>query len=665
VLQVRNLFRNPGRLGARCVEVLLTVYTPQEDITDTQDDLPPVTDKQDQIRQKERMKHLFVEEVNGHGRVHLNPDTGQLDFLSPARFFAKKFWHENGRCDKPLANLADPAAAYAALRDAAEAISFLQAPTVVLCHYHDREPWNVEHAAWLKELRLSRAELIATLLVEGGVPESLLRTEIRESDEERISLYLKLPKEDASSLDLQRKKEPRKEVKLVPHVCELRLEEVHFHAAHAQAYPHWLLFEERLRSTYKPLLVHMGGTKCSPNIDGLVSLALNALALPPEGGALRQFRRGLAKKYGSTINAWRQVTSGSQRRLTFDRFRDSLCLGPNRVHAVELWMELLTWSGGTPTHISLFDLDPDATAFLVDVRGLLLKQFGERDRDSGKFQVQTQTMCERLLGQQNHNASGSAEHSWLHAGRKQLAITQALKHFVGGGQTGDRLIQLLDHDQGHPAEVTSADFEWLLMRLPLLVECDAVTQHYVDQAKEEAVCTVPDVLWWTRPWGPPQVPESVATALPQVSGIALVEGGRTAWPPSGVDGGRGVTFLARTRDQDVANAALAFSSGDAGKSEVVQSDGRFASATGLGNRFVADFCEGVFQPLESSKLEGKRVQASGKNKMRCVAPRWCGQRCVFTYAADKDVWIQHNDSSNEEVYWKRILEVDHLQGEAF
>jgi len=234
----------------------------------------------------------------------------------------------------------------------------------------------------------------------------------------------------------------------MPHVCELRLEELSFYRARELAAPHLGTFFERLHTIYE---------RTSTNPDAISYLARSVLDSSPEVHSLRQFRRHIARRFGSTVGGWRRGLSGP-RFVTFDRFRDMCQSLKCRDHAPELWAELDSSHGGC---VSLFELDAEAVAMLVKFRMKIL-MFAESDN------VDQDMLFSRLTARTQLVRAGQLEVHEFRAVVKALGI---------GNAEADRLFSYLDYQGGNihnpPARVTIADFEWL-RRLPSLIDIEAV-----------------------------------------------------------------------------------------------------------------------------------------------------------------------------------------------
>lgn len=153
----------------------------------------------------------------------------------------------------------------------------------------------------------------------------------------------------------------------VPHLCELRLEELCFHKARTHATPHVEHFYNLLQDMNTP---------CA---DGVLvaQVARRILAKPLVSRHLRVFRCHAFKRYGSSVLCWRK-TLGNSRLLNFQSFRRVCNALKCEGYCTELWEELDATRAGS---ISIFELDPETVALLVRFRARLfaLAHVGSED----------------------------------------------------------------------------------------------------------------------------------------------------------------------------------------------------------------------------------------------------------------------------------------------
>lgn len=237
----------------------------------------------------------------------------------------------------------------------------------------------------------------------------------------------------------------------IPHVCELRLEELWLHKARDAAHQHMEDFMHHCKKA------HLNSAK---NTDAVSYLIANVLNSCPTSRKVRGFRKLVAKRYGSAASVWRRFVGG--RYVKFTRFRD-ICnqLGQGS-QASELWEALDTTRAGC---ISLYDLDPEACVLLVSFRWRLLA-------------MSNLPAC----GDLPHGSCGQAfaKLAWLappevpgQLGFQEFRI--AAKPLGLTAEETERIFAHLDFHGGTmlPARVCPADLSWLL-RLPDIVDCEAV-----------------------------------------------------------------------------------------------------------------------------------------------------------------------------------------------
>eukprot|EP00928_Gymnodinium_smaydae_P061057 TRINITY_DN4510_c0_g1_i2.p1 TRINITY_DN4510_c0_g1~~TRINITY_DN4510_c0_g1_i2.p1 ORF type:complete len:1268 (+),score=185.38 TRINITY_DN4510_c0_g1_i2:75-3878(+) len=245
----------------------------------------------------------------------------------------------------------------------------------------------------------------------------------------------------------------------VPHVCELRLEELCFHKAQELATP---LIEE----------VFMGSQHLvagARDLGAVLHLVHTKLMKPPPSHDLVVFRRHVAHRFGSTVCAWRRALGGG-RHMSFEKFRD-LC---NSVkcgeHVTEFWQTLDPTMAG---RISLFDFDPQAVGVLVKMRSrmLALSDCAESQTDAG-------VLFRRMTYLVRARRSGHLEFHEFRQAVKPMGITQ---------NEADTAFGYLDYYGGRhhapPATVREQDIAWL-MRLPSFVSCEYVSMDNTNELSD-------------------------------------------------------------------------------------------------------------------------------------------------------------------------------------
>eukprot|EP00927_Polykrikos_kofoidii_P015302 TRINITY_DN16783_c0_g4_i3.p1 TRINITY_DN16783_c0_g4~~TRINITY_DN16783_c0_g4_i3.p1 ORF type:complete len:1273 (+),score=297.06 TRINITY_DN16783_c0_g4_i3:436-3819(+) len=241
----------------------------------------------------------------------------------------------------------------------------------------------------------------------------------------------------------------------IPHVCELRLEELCYHKAQELAAPYLETLFNGFRRLY---------SKAGWNQEALLHLVHTTLTRPANTHDLRVFKCHLAKRYGSTVCSWRRGFGG-MRLLGFGKFRE-VCQTLNcGEHATEFFQGIDPTLAGC---ISLYDLDPEATSLLIKLRtGLHALSAMGADHDG--HDTNAESLFGRLAFTVRPHRDG---HLDIHEFR------QAVKPLGFTTEEADKLFSYLDYYGGNhhapPATVSIADIAWL-NRLPQLVHTAAVT----------------------------------------------------------------------------------------------------------------------------------------------------------------------------------------------
>lgn len=246
----------------------------------------------------------------------------------------------------------------------------------------------------------------------------------------------------------------------VPHVCELRLEPLHFHNATRRAERFLTDFHENLKRVYKESFnMHV-------DLNCLQCIARHVLNTYPEGHRLRSFRCHLGRRFGSTVCGWRKALGGG-RLLNFQRFRE-VCYSLNcGEHVTELWQELDPNRGGC---ISLWELDADAVAVLVKLRTRMLTVLASTQAkgDEDVEETDANVLFARLTSFVRPIQLGSLEQHEFRIVAKPLGLST---------QEADKAFACLDHFPGNvhapPATIDVTDIHWL-KRMPNLVYTEAV-----------------------------------------------------------------------------------------------------------------------------------------------------------------------------------------------
>jgi len=147
--------------------------------------------------------------------------------------------------------------------------------------------------------------------------------------------------------------------RMVPHVCEIRLEHCDLWDVQKNIPEQLEPFDEILADKY---------TRASRDTDCIIYLAHKMLMEPANDHGLRVLRCKMANTFGSTTTAWRRFLGGG-RVTSFKSFRE-LCHGMKcGEQATKLWIDM---DHGQAGNISFYDLDPEAASLLVRVRSRLL-----------------------------------------------------------------------------------------------------------------------------------------------------------------------------------------------------------------------------------------------------------------------------------------------------
>jgi hypothetical protein len=248
---------------------------------------------------------------------------------------------------------------------------------------------------------------------------------------------------------------------MIPHVCELRLEELCFHKAQAA-------FAPALRNWYTSY--HNFYDRPSRDSACLSSLANTVMSRPAVAHDVRVFKCHLAKRYGSTISGWRKEFGGS-RLLDFKRFR-SLCQKMNYCErAAEFWQALDPTVGGV---ISLFDFDSEAVSSLIHLRLRLLGLADTGPSSDKPTRVDADAIFSRLSFLTRPGTTGRLEAQEWRKCMMSIGLTS---------EEGDKLFKhlLLHHEP--PQAIGVTDLEWLL-NLNSLVDIEAVHMNSATAATQ-------------------------------------------------------------------------------------------------------------------------------------------------------------------------------------
>jgi hypothetical protein len=241
----------------------------------------------------------------------------------------------------------------------------------------------------------------------------------------------------------------------IPHICELRLEEVCFHKAQEVVAPKIEGLFAGFRRVYD---------RACKDQESIVALVHSVLVRPAVTHDLRVFRCHLAKRFGSTVCAWRRVL-GNCRLLSFQKFREVCQQLKCGEHTSEFWQRLDDTLGGC---ISLFEIEPQGTALLIKLRAQMLAMSGAAvDKSSSDQRANVaEAIFQRMSYMVRPKVPGHLDLQEFRVIAKPmgLSIDEANVAF-----------SYLDYHGGHkpPATISVRDIDWLL-RLPALVNVEAV-----------------------------------------------------------------------------------------------------------------------------------------------------------------------------------------------
>jgi hypothetical protein len=245
----------------------------------------------------------------------------------------------------------------------------------------------------------------------------------------------------------------------VPHVCELRLEELCFHTAQEKAHKTLENFTTQFHNLYDR------ANRCT---EALSAFVRSTLVSPTPSHDIKVFRCHFAKKYGSTISGWRKEV-GSKRFLTFTKFREICQKMSYGERAVEFWEELDPGMGGC---ICLFDWDQEAVSILLQIRARLvaLADTGHNGPTSWALSESPGNLAEpkalfaRLSFFTKPSQVGRLVRQEFRTCMKPLSLTHV---------EADKIFSYLDVNHMSPQSIGVPDIAWL-MSLPSLMDIEAV-----------------------------------------------------------------------------------------------------------------------------------------------------------------------------------------------
>jgi Ca2+-binding EF-hand superfamily protein len=252
---------------------------------------------------------------------------------------------------------------------------------------------------------------------------------------------------------------------MIPHICELRLEELYFHKAQEAIAP-------ALRKWYSAY--HNLYDRPVRDPACLSVLAHAVMFKPPVPHDVRVFKIQLAKRYGSTTSCWRNEF-GSSRRLDFKKFL-SLCKRMNcGERATEFWQGLDPHLGGA---ISLYDFDPEAVSLLIHLRQRLLGLADTGPSSDKGPTADPEAIFSRLSFLIRPITVGKLEPQEWRKCVSSIGLTL---------EEGDKSFRYLDMYHRSPQTIAVSDLAWLL-NLHKLIDIEAVhMQSTVAPSNSEAL----------------------------------------------------------------------------------------------------------------------------------------------------------------------------------
>jgi len=256
--------------------------------------------------------------------------------------------------------------------------------------------------------------------------------------------------------------------RVIPHVCEIRLEHVDVWEVQKSWKEELYEFDEMLAEKY---------SRASRDVACITYLARKILMEPANDHGLRILRGKMAKRHGSTTCAWRRILGTGGRITTFKCFREfchSLKCGEQ---ATRLWLDMDHGMGG---NISLYDLDPEAAALLTRVRSRMVALLHGSQADAPYTDDRdAEILFTRVCWIITPHKAGFLDIHELRTIMKTLGFSV---------EDSDKAFHLLDYNGGSemkpPALISKADIVWL-RRIPTLVDVEALSLSATDQPLEE------------------------------------------------------------------------------------------------------------------------------------------------------------------------------------
>mmetsp|Transcript_51903 Transcript_51903/g.151142 ORF Transcript_51903/g.151142 Transcript_51903/m.151142 type:complete len:1274 (+) Transcript_51903:87-3908(+) len=233
-----------------------------------------------------------------------------------------------------------------------------------------------------------------------------------------------------------------------PFICEIRLEEMSFMIARERVRPRM----EQVANTLADIYHQAGADEAA--IKYLVQWTLQR---PKENHSVTVFKKHLARRFGSTVVAWRKVL-GNGRLAPFGKFREACQLVGQRPRTVEYWQSLDSSKAGC---LSLFELDPEATILLIKVYWRIC------GLATPEQMADPNALFHRLTSRLKLVNPGKVQAHEFRRLLKPLGFSPI---------ESDRIFACLDAHGGDgcipPATVTPVDIGWL-QRLPKLVDFES------------------------------------------------------------------------------------------------------------------------------------------------------------------------------------------------
>ncbi|CAE7545833.1 unnamed protein product, partial [Symbiodinium necroappetens] len=295
----------------------------------------------------------------------------------------------------------------------------------------------------------------------------------------------------------------------MPHVCEVRLEEINFYNARARAEP-----------VMQELLGKISKHYSSKNPRCMEHLCRWVLETPQMSHKLRAFKKHISRRFGSALGAWR-------------RFRNLCKEVKCWKHSTEYWQELDVGRAGC---ISLFEMDsasvcilaagvhfslrllklaniPSEEATAEELTFILTRALGFSATEAGIHNKEADEGMPRVVsprlqnGQPQSFANTFFDDNQVKPQSELRQLYEAVfVQLLEDDIYATNIFDLLDTDGGHtfnpPGRVRLADIAWLV-KLPTLVDLSVQGFDGLTNAKAVALRpdgfngqeTIPEVAW--------------------------------------------------------------------------------------------------------------------------------------------------------------------------